>query len=134
MIRLSDGSTCRVIKLLTSFSLSPIFSLYSCNSENWTEGGFWRHLSDSGASFIMQRTTAGLSSTLRSCVSDDEKILGILLNWAFCGSGLTIACRRETKPTHNGLEAFSETDRVVEGRLGRVTRISRRDGLELVCI
>lgn len=35
--------------------------------------------------------------------------------------------------THHRLEPLGETDRVVEGRLGRVPRVSRRDGLELVC-
>ena len=37
------------------------------------------------------------------------------------------------RATHHRLEPLGETDRVVEGRLGRVPRVSRRDGLELVC-
>lgn len=58
-MRLSDGSTCSVIRLLTSFSVLPILSVYSCDRENWTEGGFWRELASGGDSsaLVTQRGT-----------------------------------------------------------------------------
>lgn len=40
MMRLLEGSTCSVINDLTSFSALPSFMVYSCERENWTEGGF----------------------------------------------------------------------------------------------
>ena len=39
VMRFVDGSTCRVISELTSFSMLPAFILYNCDREIWTEGG-----------------------------------------------------------------------------------------------